>query len=459
MKWMLSQEAVRFWRDTTSILRKACVPSVAANVGSTSSDGESGGVAMMNSKSIELGECPICCLDMKMSDVQFPLHCPSAGCDFNLCNNCIIGMQRSEADGYEEASDGSRQVKFHIACPSCRSRYVAPEHDFVGEEKKESPIFTKSSRSSQPIVGYVVLLREAVDALNLLRKSDCELSAAELQHKSAFVSQTTVEDIREAVLNYEIYVKQIHKSQTIYKFDWNDFASLPTNVSGASGLEARKNVIKARTWRDPTLFMGLEELMSVEEQNFVTQLMCSGDSNNLVQAAHIMHGVLNNLGTERPNALVVQENSGFGVRLSPLPPSPRRIRPPPPLDPKVASKLKKRFPLPSHMPCCFVLPVYDPNDLGNLPLRFETKSQASASPLQLATVRGVAGRSGLRRGDIITHIHAEPMKSYEQYFETVAHMYADNPNDDLMIVVNASPEVAQALQQRARNMQQAKISF
>ncbi|KAL3776927.1 hypothetical protein ACHAW5_008024 [Stephanodiscus triporus] len=69
--------------------------------------------------------CPICLDPMSRADVLHPIPCPTPGCDYNFCLNCMMGLVASSNDDYCTASDGSRRVKVRLACPSCRC-YVAP---------------------------------------------------------------------------------------------------------------------------------------------------------------------------------------------------------------------------------------------------------------------------------------------------------------------------------------------
>ena len=59
-------------------------------------------------------DCPVCLNEMNQADTTFPLKCPTATCHFNVCLDCIKNMEKSAADDYVEASDGSNQVKFHV---------------------------------------------------------------------------------------------------------------------------------------------------------------------------------------------------------------------------------------------------------------------------------------------------------------------------------------------------------
>ena len=408
-------------------------------------------------------DCPLCLNPMTEADILFPLFCPNSTCHFNMCANCIVGMQKSEADGYQEASDGSRQVKFHIACPSSRMKYSAHQimaQPSLEEEKKGDasnlPSTKNLSSENQVVVSYVLLLREAFSAVKLLAMQDSDLSSTELNKKYAFIQDTTLDDVKEAHYNYTDYLQKIHKAsdgKDVPVFDWeNDFQLLPRSFEGGaskSAIERRQERLTAKPWRDPSLFLGLDELMTRQEQEYVTQLLCNNDTNNLAQAAHILYGMLT-ATTRTQQAVSSMGNFGAPLKRSNGPPAPS-------VNPKEMQKIKGRFPLPQHMPRCVLIPVFDVQSSERKhPLKFDSTANF---PLTLSQVRGVAGRSGLRRGDIVTHIDAEPVETLDDFAQNVHNAWNDNPQGDLMIVVNAHPENAQALRERAQAMQKAKVQF
>jgi hypothetical protein len=68
-------------------------------------------------------ECPLCCEALTPADTIYALNCPTVACHFNYCCDCIQSLQRSAADGYSEASDGSNQLKVSVQCPQYRGKY------------------------------------------------------------------------------------------------------------------------------------------------------------------------------------------------------------------------------------------------------------------------------------------------------------------------------------------------
>ncbi|KAL3800674.1 hypothetical protein HJC23_006136 [Cyclotella cryptica] len=62
-------------------------------------------------------DCPICLNPMAKPDLAHPVPCP---CSFNFCVTCLSSLLASSKDDYQMASDGNRHVKVHLNCPNCR---------------------------------------------------------------------------------------------------------------------------------------------------------------------------------------------------------------------------------------------------------------------------------------------------------------------------------------------------
>lgn len=200
--------------------------------------------------SVTAETCQICICEMTQADEHFPLHCPTRKCNFNVCLDCIIGMVLSEADGYQLASDGSHQLKFRVRCPNCCVKYTLPSHP------------------KQSIVPYVATLRQAYLVRKMLTKPDNTLRQEEYNRKRLFMKFTALKDVQEALDIYEAYCEMTGKLFS-GRLDMADFLVLP-----------RLKV----PWADPTLFSNEEEkFLSQSEQQFITQLICSGDPDSVVQ--------------------------------------------------------------------------------------------------------------------------------------------------------------------------------
>ena len=338
-------------------------------------------------------DCPLCCEPMSEADQLYPLHCPTSTCHFNFCGSCIDALQSSAADGYQEASDGSRQVKVHVQCPQCRAKYHSSKYP------------------SSVLVPAVVLLRQAHGLATTLSTPDSELSAGALSEKHKFVMHTSLEQLQDAHRRYNEYLQEIDQS-TIPALVWKDWEN-------ALPLVPRSSPKSVKTI-DTSLFWGLEEFMTQEEQIFVTQLMTNGTVHGLAQASNILQGVL---------ALTM---TGKAESLS-------RTNPQDPV------QLRKRFPLPPRMPPTVHLPYYDPAQHSHL--RFQKDS------LALSGVRGPAGQLGLRRGDVLTHVWGEAIDSQEAWTQELA---SSSEGGTLLVVFNADEETAQALHERHEKMMKAK---
>ena len=59
---------------------------------------------------------PICTEPMTEFDRKHPVPCPGV-CGFNFCLKCVEHLIETSKMGYEEASDGSKQMKVKLICP------------------------------------------------------------------------------------------------------------------------------------------------------------------------------------------------------------------------------------------------------------------------------------------------------------------------------------------------------
>jgi len=224
----------------------------------------------MSKQDPEHEDCPLCCEELSAADRMYALHCPTASCNFNYCAGCIESMRKSASEGYQEASDGSRQVKVKVLCPQCRSRYQSSE---------------KAKYSSEVIVQAVLSLREAHVIQSLLRSPDSNLSASELALKDHFVRCTSIESLEDSFRRLQVYHREIGRpeGEEIPAPDWDflrtqlkpNISSLPaqsfinatTSASTANGSHHQGQSPPSFPWKDPTLFYGLDELMTVRSES------------------------------------------------------------------------------------------------------------------------------------------------------------------------------------------------
>lgn len=307
-------------------------------------------------------------------------------------------MSKSAKEGYSEASDGSQQVKVRLQCPQCRSKYECRKF------------------GSEVIIGAVLVVRQAHAMQGLLRANDDDLAAGDLGRKDAFLKSTSMEELQDALRRLEDYQAMIGKGRGDATLPDLDFAALsdvlPQSLSG--------DEIDDNFWKDPTLFYGLEELLTKDEQEFLTKLFISGKTELLMQASIILSGIL----------------AVAADRQATLPAGPA-----PTVD---VHKLRLRYPLPRRMPRCVRLPSADAK--GRPLLKLEVNS------LALKAVKGPAGQSGLRRGDVVSHIDGQRLESPDDFERFLAE--ADS---DMEVVVNADDETAAVLRERFLQMKRDKI--
>jgi len=376
-------------------------------------------------------ECPLCLHELSKPDIIYAIKCPTSACRFNYCTNCLESFTQSASDGYQMASDGSQQLKVQVKCPQCREKYQCKTY------------------SAGVVVSAILTMRKAA-ALEeiILTSNDSELRASDLSSKHAFLKEISLEELQDAVRRLQVYEREIGKAtedSTAQALDWDAWRPHVREFSGKSGsVSTAKPEAKPRKWWDPTLFCGLDELMTIEEQEFVTDLLVQGKVELLAQAAHILNGILTMAATR-----AVQQMSEFATS------SARKG-----LDPATLQKLRKRYPLPVRMPRCVQMEMYDPNVMSgspsSKPLKFDRQNNDPSTALTLVGIRGAAGRMGLRKGDIVTHVNGEAVNSLQDF------MYALKiAEDDEMfwLIVNADKATAQNLKSRAEKMRADNVKF
>jgi hypothetical protein len=296
-------------------------------------------------------------------------------------------------------------------------------------------------------------MRKAFIAQAYANVPDPELNATELRLKHDFVQN---------------YAQQVEHAQArLRKFQRdNDHGEIQKSLT----LEPSASQDK-KTFKDETLFGGLEYAMSDAEQSYVTELMISGDANQLAQAAQILHGILQiSLQGMTPSTRMTQPTVSRSEQM-------RRVA--------LLDRFRKTHPLPARMPKYTILTVFGPKKPmltfkeeewdGSIADAFTRvhsapkKNMAIDRILSLAdsefcgeakarikinSVKGQAGRVGLQKGDVVTHINAEPWEGTAHELSTrIYQMYEEDPNQTFSIVVNAEPATAAALKLRGQACQ------
>eukprot|EP00934_Nitzschia_sp_Nitz4_P006128 Nitzschia sp. Nitz4//scaffold19_size178191//108004//109293//NITZ4_001988-RA/size178191-processed-gene-0.71-mRNA-1//-1//CDS//3329540714//6118//frame0 len=409
----------------------------------------------------ECPDCPICLETMKTSELAFVMPCQN--CDYNFCSSCVAGFVQAARDDFQEASDGSRQVKVHIACPQCRTKYpidiskvlLLRRIHMLGTEiyDKQGDTLDDSCLSASLLSMKHELYthsqqRQVELAFGLYRKvmgdqlSPEHLEAAEVPSQRFF--QYLPELSCESEDGEEPIIDQ-----------WRDDAEPP--------LSPRRSKISV----DDSLFQGLQELMGRDEKMFLTDLLTSGDVSKLAQAAMILNGVLKlsmQPPSMRPRRSFETENRNRNYKR----------------EAEWLEKTKKRFPLACHMPGYFILTTFTPRQnylvvedsrwdgaivppaRGNRVFDqvygkdYTPPNSGNPRPVvQIQAVRGPAGRVGLRKGDIVTHINELEWTGTAQ--ELMDHLYSlqeQQPDETVSVTVNSNPETARFLMIRRRLMEE-----
>uniref|UniRef100_A0A7S1UP30 RING-type domain-containing protein n=1 Tax=Grammatophora oceanica TaxID=210454 RepID=A0A7S1UP30_9STRA len=274
---------------------------------------------MTTSKPV-LEDCSICLDPMTQADVDHPLQCSSAPlCGFNFCRNCIESLITSSKDDYVEASDGSRQVKVHLHCPNCRSDLSRSIRDTVllrkvddakaaagvwgGEDGGEEPNMTESQRRTLKAFKSSAQVQQAVDEARrgerLFLRS---VEEREVLRSSDDENPFREEEGLEKKIGSHKHLATDEEKKDMDASDYSDYVEewgFEADLEGVHGsfrmprppkrLQEEQPVRMARV--DSTLFAGLGYFMDQGEKLYVTELMTSGDVDQLAEAAEVMNKI------------------------------------------------------------------------------------------------------------------------------------------------------------------------
>ncbi len=226
-------------------------------------------------------DCPICLDEMHFSDKEHPLQC-SRHCGFNFCRNCIQSFISSSKDDYMEASDGSRQVKVWLHCPSCRSDLTYSIRDTLLLRKvDELEHLLEESRDDIALTEAQIRLKDALE-----RSRDVQNAVAESRRREAeYFGLPPLEQEEDS------------ESSTSIE-EWGVEADLLTGVHESfhcpkSPRRQRNQHLKIpENQIDTTLFGGLDFFISADcDRVDLTKLMISGDTGKLAEGAQILGDV------------------------------------------------------------------------------------------------------------------------------------------------------------------------
>jgi hypothetical protein len=354
------------------------------------------------------GDCPLCCEPFAEADLRYPMLCKTSTCSFDFCLSCLERFFLSSNEGYSEASDGSHQVKIHLTCPMCRAAYST----------------TAVEQKASEIVAAVIRLRVAAK-LNSEEVKDSDRSASELARRNEFAQATSFVDLTDSAVLVQRYYDSVEKGPHVVT-NKDVEAWKPYLQQERHAVNKTEPLLK----RDQTLFYALEDFLTDDEQEFITALMTSGKQELLSQAAFLIYTVMSGTGRR----LVTESNAAqIEHRL----------------------KVRKRFPLPKHMPRCVSLPMHNPLD-RSAPFKFTISKDNSDVTLELSSVRGAAARVGLQQGDVVTEIQGEMVSTYGEM--VVALQKLENL-PSFLLTVNSTPQIATELRERASKMKDARVKF
>mmetsp|Transcript_19420 Transcript_19420/g.28628 ORF Transcript_19420/g.28628 Transcript_19420/m.28628 type:complete len:549 (-) Transcript_19420:54-1700(-) len=212
-------------------------------------------------------DCLICLSKLQDYDIEFPLLCPRSKACTNLCYNCLSILKNDP--NRPSTSIGSMNIK---TCPKCKGDVSKTIND------------TYYMRSVRRLEEYLV------DNI-----PDSELSGAELRLKCSI----SPNDIASAETRLEAFRINIESRLTspskIEEENYKKYKDLTSGMGKSQYITSGLSSII-----DVTLLAGLEHYMSKEEQAYITELLTSGDTSKLAQAAQILSEIkrLNDSSTE-----------------------------------------------------------------------------------------------------------------------------------------------------------------
>jgi hypothetical protein len=396
-------------------------------------------------------DCHICLESTNAADELFALPCDT--CRYNFCMKCVETFIRSSKDDFQEASDGSRQVKVHLVCPQCRGKYPMEISDVA------------MLRGAYTL--GISLVNDDGDLL-----ADSDLKASQLTRKSDFLSYSKKRQVECA---YGLYMKVMKDgnmdipeestAEALRAFDIL-FRNVPEGNDGTTADGQPSPKATQPDSLDETLLQGLGEFMGSDEKVFLTQLLTSGKTEKLAQAAMILNGILKLYMSGH----VLASNDSFDTKMNA-----HKVE-------KIA-QTKKQFPLLNHMPGYFLVPLFDKKQ-KHLQLQdkewdgkmvpptpskrvfdiiYENHYHARSESRPVVVVKGVrgpVGRLGLRKGDVISHVNdMEWVGTAEELQNHLHQHFAQNPADVMSMTVNANAETAEFLKVRGEMLERSKAEL
>ena len=232
-----------------------------------------------------LEDCPICLDAMRPEDLGHILQC-ERHCGFNMCKNCIGSLITSSKDDFQMASDGNLHVKVYLHCPNCRSDLSQSIRHTLLLRKVSEVRFLKTPESEW--TSSQVRLKNAMHTTEVQKA---------IKHARIVEAEHFGEDAIDEEEDEDYFSSNNDSKMESYVEQWGVEADLSHGVHDSfvaprpPAQTVREEVIRV----DPTLFSGLDEVLTEDEREEVTKLMTRGKPIFLVRAAEILYNALQKL--------------------------------------------------------------------------------------------------------------------------------------------------------------------
>eukprot|EP00586_Coscinodiscus_wailesii_P015271 CAMPEP_0172514526 /NCGR_PEP_ID=MMETSP1066-20121228/260730_1 /TAXON_ID=671091 /ORGANISM="Coscinodiscus wailesii, Strain CCMP2513" /LENGTH=443 /DNA_ID=CAMNT_0013295219 /DNA_START=219 /DNA_END=1550 /DNA_ORIENTATION=+ len=431
--------------------------------------------------------CPICLEYMDPADVAHPLLCQKR-CGYEFCMDCIEHLIKSSNSGVEMASDGNLAVKVKLQCPQCRSDLSTTIYD-------------------------TLLLRKVDKFKHVLEQKDSELTATELQQKASLDTPKMLEKLKVAQSREEHFLMfntlknygkeegvEVERSGQISPAQSRETVEAPKVVDDSlfNGLEF------AMTKEEQVYVTELMTSGEISKLAQASQILYNIADMSKQGVTPSMRGDINaslDILRPKPKPTVHQRQYQYGRSAAVgralamgMTAAERKER-------KIKSKIEtyqKTHPLPVRMPNFVTLPnAGDPWARGYLitflddewdgtvadafarvvigrnnrllkkpithagvshvlnaekPYRHHETMAKPKNRIVIATVKGLAAKQGIQKGDVVTHLNGELFEGDAEALRVAIDRTSRN-EDTFSIIVNAEASTAEALRLRGTILQ------
>ncbi len=403
--------------------------------------------------------CVICLNQLEYQDKEFPLLCPKK-CT-NVCSNCLPYLKQTSENDSDGDNNRNSTGSGKYLCPKCRAE--------ISYQAFEDLQFMRA----------VTNLENMVKA----GTTDSDMSGAELRLKYS-VTPSQIKCAKQRLQDHESGI--------------NTSIRPLVSASSATVTEAPNKQLHEKTGIsdniDSILLGGLDSFMSEDEQVYITELMTSGDTRKLGQAAQILSEIkrLNCIDQFTQNHLLNPMSSLWTLTRSSSAPEQRALQmaipsggegDDLPLMPKhviltadfdifarhgkvlkfkddgwdgtIADALARVYVSKSGSNSEDDEsddPEYEEEERFGEEEGFLNDGDRKKNRVLVTAARGQAARAGIRNGDVVTHINNEEfLGNAETLKKMIQTYYLDSDIPTFTMVLNAEQSTADALAKRARN--------